>query len=78
MPDRDVGRILDVTQAEDWDRVVGSVAAQLGGVDILFNNAGVTLRGDIAADRPGALGSGDADQSHQCLSRLQRRRPGDG
>jgi meso-butanediol dehydrogenase/(S,S)-butanediol dehydrogenase/diacetyl reductase len=41
-------QILDVRRAEDWTRVVSAAEAKFGGVDILFNNAGVTIRGDIA------------------------------
>ncbi|CAN5358811.1 SDR family NAD(P)-dependent oxidoreductase [soil metagenome] len=39
--------ILDVRRGEDWDRVIGAADADLGGIAILFNNAGVTFRGDI-------------------------------
>jgi NAD(P)-dependent dehydrogenase (short-subunit alcohol dehydrogenase family) len=41
--------VLDVRRAEDWERVVAAAEAKVGAVDILFNNAGVTIRGDIAA-----------------------------
>jgi NAD(P)-dependent dehydrogenase (short-subunit alcohol dehydrogenase family) len=41
--------ILDVRKSEDWTRVVGVANAELGGIDVLFNNAGVTFRGDILA-----------------------------
>ncbi|WP_423464840.1 SDR family NAD(P)-dependent oxidoreductase [Promicromonospora sp. MS192] len=32
---------LDVTDEDDWERVVGGVAGELGGVDVLVNNAGI-------------------------------------
>jgi 3alpha(or 20beta)-hydroxysteroid dehydrogenase len=32
---------LDVTQADDWQRVVGAAVDEFGGVDILVNNAGI-------------------------------------
>ena len=38
---------LDVRLAEDWARVVDEAQARLGGVDILFNNAGVTVWGGL-------------------------------
>jgi NAD(P)-dependent dehydrogenase (short-subunit alcohol dehydrogenase family) len=38
---------LDVRLAEDWARVVAEADAKLGGVDILFNNAGVTVWGGL-------------------------------
>jgi NAD(P)-dependent dehydrogenase (short-subunit alcohol dehydrogenase family) len=41
--------VLDVRVAEDWERVVGDVEERLGTVDALFNNAGVTFRGDLVA-----------------------------
>jgi NAD(P)-dependent dehydrogenase (short-subunit alcohol dehydrogenase family) len=41
--------VLDVRLAEDWERVVRSVEEELGAVDVLFNNAGVTFRGDLVA-----------------------------
>ena len=44
-----LARKLDVTSEEDWQSVVGEAARQLGGVDILFNNAGVTVWGDLQA-----------------------------
>lgn len=44
-----MAEVLDVRRAEDWERVVAAAEAKLGAVDILFNNAGVTIRGDIAA-----------------------------
>lgn len=40
---------LDVTQESDWATVVGEADARLGGVDILFNNAGSTVWGDLEA-----------------------------
>jgi NAD(P)-dependent dehydrogenase (short-subunit alcohol dehydrogenase family) len=38
---------LDVRFSEDWDRVVGEAKAKLGGIDILFNNAGSTVWGGL-------------------------------
>lgn len=38
---------LDVRFPEDWARVVGQADAKLGGVDVLFNNAGVTVWGGL-------------------------------
>jgi NAD(P)-dependent dehydrogenase (short-subunit alcohol dehydrogenase family) len=38
---------LDVRLAEDWARVVAEADAKLGSVDILFNNAGVTVWGGL-------------------------------
>ena len=38
---------LDVRRAEDWARVVAEAEARLAGVDILFNNAGVTVWGGL-------------------------------
>lgn len=34
---------LDVTSAQDWQRVVDSIMAEFGRLDILFNNAGVAF-----------------------------------
>lgn len=39
--------VLDVTRPSDWSRVVGAAEAEFGSIDILFNNAGITWRGDI-------------------------------
>jgi meso-butanediol dehydrogenase / (S,S)-butanediol dehydrogenase / diacetyl reductase len=39
--------VLDVTREDNWQRVIADIAASLGPVDILFNNAGVTNRGDL-------------------------------
>lgn len=39
--------VLDVTEENDWSRVIAEVDGTLGGVDILFNNAGATIRGDL-------------------------------
>ena len=41
--------VLDVRSTEQWALVVDEAARKLGPVDILFNNAGVTLRGDLEA-----------------------------
>jgi 3alpha(or 20beta)-hydroxysteroid dehydrogenase len=32
---------LDVAQADDWERVVGTAVDEFGGVDVLVNNAGI-------------------------------------
>jgi 3alpha(or 20beta)-hydroxysteroid dehydrogenase len=32
---------LDVTRADDWERVVGTAVDEFGGVDVLVNNAGI-------------------------------------
>lgn len=39
----------DVTRAEDCQRAVQTTVDQLGGLDILFNNAGIILRADLLA-----------------------------
>jgi NAD(P)-dependent dehydrogenase (short-subunit alcohol dehydrogenase family) len=39
--------VLDVTRENDWRSVVADAAARFGPVEILFNNAGVTNRGDL-------------------------------
>ena len=44
-----LARKLDVSQEADWERVVSEATDRLGSVDILFNNAGVTVWGDIMA-----------------------------
>lgn len=35
---------LDVSKEEDWERVMGRVLEEFGGLDILVNNAGIMLR----------------------------------
>jgi NAD(P)-dependent dehydrogenase (short-subunit alcohol dehydrogenase family) len=41
--------VLDVRSADQWKSVVDDVGNKVGTVDILFNNAGVTQRGDLEA-----------------------------
>jgi NAD(P)-dependent dehydrogenase (short-subunit alcohol dehydrogenase family) len=41
--------VLDVRSTDQWAAVVDDGARKVGPVDILFNNAGVTLRGDLEA-----------------------------
>ena len=38
---------LDVARKDDIDRVVAEIAAHFGGIDILINNAGISLHGAI-------------------------------
>ena len=38
---------LDVARKDDIDRVVAEIAAHYGGIDILINNAGISLHGAI-------------------------------
>jgi 3-oxoacyl-[acyl-carrier protein] reductase len=40
-----VGLPLDVTRADDWARAMDEAIAQLGGLDVLVNNAGISPRG---------------------------------
>ncbi len=37
----------DVTSGEDWDRVIGAAEQHHGRLDVLVNNAGITLMGSI-------------------------------
>jgi 3-oxoacyl-[acyl-carrier protein] reductase len=38
---------LDVTSAENWERVVGVIASRWGGLDLLVNCAGISPRGTV-------------------------------
>jgi NAD(P)-dependent dehydrogenase (short-subunit alcohol dehydrogenase family) len=40
----------DVSDRESVDRAIAAAAAQLGGIDILINNAGIGAIGDVAAN----------------------------
>jgi len=42
---------LDVSNHEDYERVVADVAAELGTIDILVNNAAIAIYGTILDDR---------------------------
>jgi 3alpha(or 20beta)-hydroxysteroid dehydrogenase len=45
---------LDVTQEADWERAVATTMAELGGFDILINNAGIEITSlvvDVQADQ---------------------------
>jgi NAD(P)-dependent dehydrogenase (short-subunit alcohol dehydrogenase family) len=44
-PDRAIGRLLDVTDTAAAQRTVREIEADLGGIDVLINNAGYGLRG---------------------------------
>jgi 3-oxoacyl-[acyl-carrier protein] reductase len=44
------GWSLDVSRREDIDRVVADIAAHFGGIDILINNAGISLHGPVDSD----------------------------
>lgn len=40
---------LDVTQASDWDAAIATAEAEFGGVNALFNNAGILGYGGLCA-----------------------------
>jgi NAD(P)-dependent dehydrogenase (short-subunit alcohol dehydrogenase family) len=42
-----VGEKLDVTQADDWSRVVSSIESRWGQLDLLVNCAGISPRGTV-------------------------------
>lgn len=44
-------RVCDVTSKKDCDEAVGAVVSRLGGIDVLFNNAGITQRSRFAETR---------------------------
>lgn len=44
--------VLDVTDADAWDRVVAAVVSDLGGIDCLVNNAGVWLAKPLVETTP--------------------------
>jgi 3-oxoacyl-[acyl-carrier protein] reductase len=41
---------LDVSSRADIDRVVADIAAHFGGIDILINNAGISMHGPVDSD----------------------------
>ncbi len=41
-------RVCDVTCKQECDKAIGEVTARLGGIDVLFNNAGITQRSRFA------------------------------
>ena len=47
------GRFLllehDVTSADDWERVIGAALSAFGQLDVLVNNAGISVHGGIAS-----------------------------
>jgi len=43
-------KICDLVDSESVDRAVAEVAEELGGIDVLINNAGIGAVGDIAAN----------------------------
>ncbi len=44
------GWLLDVSSREDIDRVVADIAAHFGGIDILINNAGISMHGPVDSE----------------------------
>lgn len=46
------GRFLflrhDVTEQRDWEHVVAATVAEFGGIDVLVNNAGISIHGNVA------------------------------
>lgn len=43
---------LDVTRDEQWDAALDAIERRWGGVDVLVNNAGIALMGDIESTTP--------------------------
>jgi NAD(P)-dependent dehydrogenase (short-subunit alcohol dehydrogenase family) len=43
---------LDVTHDEQWDAALDAIERRWGGVDVLVNNAGIALMGDIESTTP--------------------------
>lgn len=51
-PDDALPLACDVTDSDAVDQAVAVAAAQLGGIDIVINNAGIGASGDVAANQP--------------------------
>lgn len=45
-------RTLDVTRAEDWQDAIAAAEADFGGLNALFNNAGILALGSVDATAP--------------------------
>ncbi|MEW6168696.1 MAG: glucose 1-dehydrogenase [Pseudomonadota bacterium] len=50
--ERAVFQPLDVTRDEHWDAALDAIERRWGGVDVLVNNAGIALMGDIESTTP--------------------------
>lgn len=55
--DKLMTRELNVTDAEDFERLAGEVSKRFGGADVLINNAGITRVGDFLETSPEAFSS---------------------
>jgi NAD(P)-dependent dehydrogenase (short-subunit alcohol dehydrogenase family) len=50
--ERAVFQRLDVTRDAEWDAALDAIERRWGGVDVLVNNAGIALMGDIESTTP--------------------------
>lgn len=72
----------DVTSEADWDRVIGDIVSGFGGLDVLVNNAGISIHGGIAQTVAGRSAQGDGGEprcvvpGHQARSAASCRRAG--